>query len=158
LASWLLGVGWQGLAGWRWIFVVEGIPAIALGVMTLFYMTDWPEEARWLAPDEREWISKELESERKAKRDTEGYSIWDAFRDRRVLLLLIPYMLANVGTTSITFWLPTFIKRLSGLSDSRVTLLVMLPALAGLVGLLNGWHSDKTGERRWHTVIPLASV
>ncbi len=158
LAGWLLGVGWHGLAGWRWLFVVEGIPAIVLGVVTFFYMTDRPREARWLALDEREWISRELERENKAKRDTETYSIWEAFRDRRVLLLLIPYMLANVGTTSITFWLPTFIKRLSGLPDSRVALMVMLPAIAGLVGLLNGWHSDKTGERRWHTVIPLASV
>lgn len=158
LAGWLLSVGWRGIAGWRWLFVVEGIPAILLGILTLLYLTDWPQQARWLAPDERQWISGELEAERKTKWDTARYTIWDAFRDRRVLLLLAPYMLANVGTTTIALWLPTFIKRLSGLSTSKVTSLAMLPALAGLLGLLNGWHSDRTGERRWHTAIPLAGV
>ena len=158
IAGWLLGVGWHGLAGWRWLFIVEGTPAIVLGFITLFYLTDWPREARWLAADEREWISGALEAERATKSDTDKYSIWDAFRDRRVLLLLVPYLLANIGTASITFWLPTFIKRLSGLPTSTVTLLVMLPAIAGLFGLLNGWHSDKTGERRWHTAIPLACL
>ncbi len=158
LAGWLLGVGWRGLAGWRWLFIVEGIPAVLLGIVTLFYLTDRPRNARWLAPDEREWISGELEAEKKLKWETAKYTIWDAFRDRRVLLLLVPYMLANIGTTTIALWLPTFIKRLSGLPPPAVTSLAMLPALAGLVGLLNGWHSDRTGERRWHTIVPLAGV
>jgi nitrate/nitrite transporter NarK len=74
-------------------------------------------------------------------------------------LLLFPYLLANTSNASVVFWLPTFIKRLSALPSSRVAFLVLLPAIAGLFGLLfNGWHSDKTGERRWHTVIPLACV
>ncbi|MGC2766714.1 MAG: MFS transporter [Candidatus Acidiferrum sp.] len=78
---------------------------------------------------------------------------------RRVLLLLLPYLLANTSNASVVFWLPTFIKRLSGLPTSKVAFLVLLPAIAGLFGLLiNGWHSDNTGERRWHTVIPLTCV
>jgi ACS family tartrate transporter-like MFS transporter len=147
------------LSGWRWLFITEGVPAIVLGFFTLFYLTDCPREARWLAKDEREWISGELEAETLAKKTTQEYTIWEAFRDRRVVLLLLPYLLANMGLTSLVFWLPTFIKRLSGLPDVSVTYLVMLPALVGLVGLLlNGWHSDKTGERKWHTAIPLACI
>lgn len=159
LAGWLLGIGWRGLAGWRWLFILEGIPAIVLGFITLFYLTDWPREARWLASDEREWISCELEAEKQAKKETRNYTIWEAFRDRRVLLFMLPYLLANIGHASVIYWLPIFIKRLSGLPNTRVTLLVMLSAIVGLLGLvLNGWHSDKTGERRWHTVVPLACV
>jgi ACS family tartrate transporter-like MFS transporter len=159
LAGWLLGIGWRGLAGWRWLFILEGIPAMFLGFVTLFYMTDWPGQARWLAPDEREWISSELQTEKQAKKDTANYTIWQAFRDPRTLLLMVPYLFANIGNSSVNFWLPAFIKRLSGLSNFRVTLLVMLSAFAGLLGLIfNGWHSDKTGERRWHTVVPLACV
>ncbi len=159
LAGWLLGIGWRGLAGWRWLFILEGIPAIVLGFITLFYLTDWPAEARWLASAERKWISTELQVEKRAKKETGRYTILQAFRDRRIMLLMAPYLLANIGMTSIVFWLPTFIKRLSGLPDSRVSLLVMLPAMVGLFGLIfNGWHSDKTGERRWHTAVPLACV
>ena len=159
LAGWLLGIGWRGMAGWRWLFVLEGVPAIILGIVTLFYLTDWPREATWLATDEREWITRELELEKQAKKETAHYTIWKAFRDRRVLLLLFPYLLANTSNASVVFWLPTFIKRLSGLPNSKVAFLVLLPAIAGLFGLLiNGWHSDKTGERRWHTVIPLGCV
>src|SRR5580692_5600465 len=57
LAGWLLGIAWRGWAGWRWLFVLEGVPAILMGLVTLFYLTDWPREAQWLSPDEREWIS-----------------------------------------------------------------------------------------------------
>jgi ACS family tartrate transporter-like MFS transporter len=157
LAALLLGIGWRGMAGWRWLFILEGVPAIVLGIVTLFYLTDWPREATWLAADEREWITLELDAEKLAKKETAHYTIWDGLRDRRVLLLLFPCLLANTGSVSVSFWLPTFIRRLSGLPNSKVALLVLLPAIAGLFGLLiNGWHSDKTGERRWHTAIPLA--
>ena len=156
-AGWLLGIVWRGWAGWRWLFLLEGIPAIVLGLVTLFYLTDWPREAHWLASEERDWISGELEAEKQAKKGTLHYTIWDAFRDRRTLLLLIPYLLAIMGNTSVIFWLPTFIRRLSGLPVAKVTLVVMFSSLAGLFGMvLNGWHSDKTGERRGHTALPLA--
>jgi ACS family tartrate transporter-like MFS transporter len=159
LAAWLLGIGWRGFAGWRWLLILEGLPAIILGIVTLFYLTDWPREAGWLPADEREWITRELQAEKLAKKETAHYTIWQAFRDPRIVLLLFPYFLANTSNASVVFWLPTFIKRLSGLPNSKVAFLVLLPSLAGLFGLLiNGSHSDKTGERRWHTVIPLAGV
>jgi ACS family tartrate transporter-like MFS transporter len=156
-AGFLLGMHWYGLAGWRWIFIVEGIPPLIFGVATLLYLTDWPEQANWLAPAEREWIRAELAAELAAKKRVRSYTIWQAFVDRQILLLIAAYILALTAAQSITYWLPTLMKRLWGLPPTTVALLVALPGLAGIIGmLLNGWHSDATGDRRWHTAVPLA--
>jgi ACS family tartrate transporter-like MFS transporter len=156
LASWLLPVHWFGIAGWRWLFIVEGIPPVLLGIVTLFYLTDRPAEARWLSEAERRWIAQELEAEIAAKKKIRTYTVWQALRNRHVLMLIVPYFVALVGAQASIFWIPTFIKRLSGLPASKVALLVALPGLVGIVGmLLNGWHSDKTNERRWHASVPL---
>ena len=156
LAGWLLSIRWFGMAGWRWLFVVEGIPPVILGIVTLFYLTDWPVQARWLSEAERNWISQELEAETTVKKKIRSYTVWQALSSRRVLMLIVPWFLAQIGAQAVIFWIPTFIKRLSGLPASRVALLAALPGLLGIFGmLLNGWHSDRTGERRWHTSVPL---
>jgi MFS transporter, ACS family, tartrate transporter len=156
VAGWLLGVHWRALDGWRWIFIVEGIPPIILGFITIFYLTDWPRQALWLSEEERNWISLELAAETRAKKRICDFTIWQAFRNKQVLLLIFPNFLALTAALGSTYWLPTFIKRLSGFSSSQVALLAALPGLLGIVAmLLNGWHSDKIGERRWHTAIPL---
>jgi len=156
LATWLLGVHWQGMSGWRWIFVIEGIGPIILGIITLLFLTDRPEQARWLREDERNWIVEELKSETLAKKRARNYSISDAFRDRRVLLLVFAYFIGLNAMLANTYWLPTFIKRLSGLPNTRVAFLAALPGLLGIAAmLLNGWHSDRKRERRWHTAVPL---
>jgi MFS transporter, ACS family, tartrate transporter len=156
IATWLLGVHWRGLSGWQWIFVLEGIPPILVGIVTIFYLTDRPQQARWLAEDERDWIVSELENEAVAKKRMREYTILQAFRDPRVLLLILAYFFALTAALANTYWQPTFIKRLSGLPSTRVALLASLPGLLGIAAmLLNGWHSDRSGERRWHTAIPL---
>jgi ACS family tartrate transporter-like MFS transporter len=156
LSGWLLGVHWFGLQGWRWLFIVEGIPAIVFGVITVFYLTDWPREARWLAPEEREWITAELEQEALAKKAARSYKIWEALLQPTVIQLTLIYFFAVSSIYSLTIWLPTFLKRASDLSDLRVTMLSILPYVAVLIAMLfNGWHSDRTNERRWHTAIPL---
>jgi MFS transporter, ACS family, tartrate transporter len=156
LAGWLLGISWFGLRGWRWLFILEGIPAILLGIVTIFYLTDWPRQAKWLAPDEREWITQELLKEKQAKQRVRSFSIWQALRHRDIVLLTLCYFFALTGGYGISFWLPTILKRLSGLSDFTVTMLAGLPYVAGLISQqINGWHSDLTRERRWHTAIPL---
>jgi MFS transporter, ACS family, tartrate transporter len=112
--------------------------------------------ARWLSEAERNWISQELEAETTAKKKIRSYTVWQALSNRRVLMLIVPYFLALIGAQAVIFWIPTFIKRLSGLPTSRVALLAALPGLLGIFGmLLNGWHSDRTRERRWHASIPL---
>jgi sugar phosphate permease len=155
LAGLLLGLSWLGLRGWRWLFILEGIPAILLGLITLFYLTDWPRQARWLRADERDWITAQLERERKAKQEVRAYNIGQALRHRDVILLTSCYFFALTGNYGIAFWLPTMLKRLSGQSDLNVTLLASLPYLAGfLTQQVNGWHSDRTRERRWHAAVP----
>jgi MFS transporter, ACS family, tartrate transporter len=156
LGGWLLGVHWFGLQGWRWLFIVEGIPAIVFGVITVLYLTDWPREARWLSLEEREWITAELEREALAKKAARSYKIWEALRQRTVIQLTLIYFFAVSSIYSLTIWLPTFLKRASSMSDFAVTLLSILPYVAVLLAMLfNGWHSDRTNERRWHTAIPL---
>ena len=156
LGGWLLGVHWFGFEGWRWLFIVEGIPAIAFGVVTVFYLTDLPREARWLAPEEREWICAELEREALEKRAARTYQVWEALRQPTVIQLTIIYFFAVSSIYSLTIWLPTFLKRASGMSDLAVTMLSIVPYVAVLLAMLfNGWHSDRTNERRWHTAIPL---
>ena len=156
LAGWLLGVHWRLLAGWRWLFILEGIPAVVVGIVTVFYLTDWPAQARWLPADERDWLVSELQAELQAKKKVRDYTILQAFCDRRILRLIVAYFLALTGALGTIYWIPTFVKRLSGFSDRTVTSLLLIPALMGIVGMLiNSWHSDKSAERRWHAAIPL---
>src|SRR5262249_25398525 len=156
LAGWLLGVHWWQLTGWRWLFFLEGIPAILLGIATIFYLTDWPSQARWLPAAERDWLSTQLQSELRAKKTIREYTVAQAFCDRRVLLLSAASFVAMSGALGSVYWIPTFLKRMSALSDQTVTLLLVVPALIGIAGMLaNGWHSDKTAERRLHTMLPL---
>ena len=156
LAGWLLGVHWWSLTGWRWLFFLEGIPAILLGIVTIFYLTDWPSHARWLPALEREWLSVQLKSELQAKKTIRDYTVAQAFCDRRVLLLSAASFVAMLGTLGTIYWIPTFVKRLSGFSDRTVTLLLVVPALIGTAGMLaNAWHSDNKAERRLHAISPL---
>ncbi len=157
LSGLILGVNWFGMAGWRWVFILEGIPAFVLGIVTIFYLTDRPQQARWLPYDEREWLTAELEREKTSRKAVRSYSVFEAFRQRDVVLLLSVYFCTVTGYYGFTLWMPTVLQRLSGLADLTVTMVAMLPYFCGLAAMLVlGWHSDKTGERRWHTAIPPA--
>jgi ACS family tartrate transporter-like MFS transporter len=96
LAGLLLGLSWLALRGWRWLFILEGIPAVLLGLITLVYLTDWPRQATWLPSDEREWIIAKLEKEKKVKQDVRSYSIWQALRHRDVILLTFSYFFCHI--------------------------------------------------------------
>ena len=156
LAGWLLRVHWQSLAEWRWLFILEGLPAVGVGIITYFYMTDRPAQARWLPDDERDWLVNELQAELEAKKKLRNYTIMEALGDRRILTLMTAFFLALTGALGTVYWIPTFVKRLSGAPNETVTSLLLVPALLGIAGLLiNGWHSDRTRERHWHAAIPL---
>jgi ACS family tartrate transporter-like MFS transporter len=156
LSGWVLSHHWMALSGWRWLFVLEGIPAMLFGFLTLYYLTDWPREAKWLPDDEREWISQELRREKEATARAGSLTVWQALRKKEVLLLTLVYFLAIIGIYGFVIWFPTIVKRATGLPDMAVTLLSALPYVAGLAAMLwNGWHSDRSGERRWHTALPL---
>jgi ACS family tartrate transporter-like MFS transporter len=156
LAGWILSQHWAGVASWRWLFVAEGFPAILFGILTLIYLTDWPPQARWLSADERAWIDRELQREKTAKSRAREWTIWQAIRSREVILLTLVYFFAIIGIYGFVIWFPTIVKRATNLPNMAVTLLSALPYVAGLAAMIwNGWHSDRTAERRWHTAFPL---
>jgi ACS family tartrate transporter-like MFS transporter len=156
LSGLIMKVNWFGLAGWRWLFILEGAPAIIFGVLTIFYLTDWPHQAKWLPEDEREWITSQLEREKQIKLATHSFRILQALRNREVVLLTLAYFFMVTAVYGFQFWLPTIIQNLSGLSNMLVTLIAAIPYCVGLAGiLLIGWSSDRTGERRWHTALSM---
>ena len=147
-------VDWLGLAGWRWMFILEGVPAILFGVITLYYFTDHPRDAKWLEPREREWITAELEAEKKQKQTRGHVSIWAALRQRNVLLLAFALCAANAGGIAFGFWLPTTIKNASNASNAAASAWSALPYFASLIFVfLAGRSSDRTGKRKLHTAV-----
>jgi MFS transporter, ACS family, tartrate transporter len=154
IAGWILGHQWFTVEGWRWLFVLEGLPAIVLGVVAFFYLTDWPGQAAWLAPERQQWITQKLEEEKPV--NARSMSVWHALRSPVVLVLAAVAFLAYFAGYSVYFWLPTLLKRLLGISDVRVGLLGAVPYAAGFLAMqINGWHSDRTRERCWHSALPL---
>jgi ACS family tartrate transporter-like MFS transporter len=151
----LLNIHWLGYSGWRWLLVLEGVPAVIAGFAALFYLTDRPRDARWLSDDERDWITGKLEAEARAKpeaRRSVWRAFWSVFRDRDVILLTAVYFLGSCAQYGFTFWLPKMIQRLSGFGSFEVAMIATLPFLASWPAmLLLSWNSDRTGERRWHT-------
>ncbi len=154
VAGWIVGHSFLGLQGWRWLFILEGAPAIILGAVAYLVLRDRPREAHWLAPERQQWIEQKLEAERL---DTpQKMSVFDALRSRIVLLLALAAFLSYAFGYSFYFWIPTILKRQSGLSDLGVGLVGMVPYLVAFAAMvLNGWHSDKKMERRWHSAIPM---
>jgi MFS transporter, ACS family, tartrate transporter len=154
VAGWILGHNWFLVQGWRWLFFLEGIPAILLGIVAFFFLTDWPSQARWLAPEQRQWIARRLEEEKPPNR--QSVSLGQVLRSRTVVLLAAAAFLDYFTGYAVIFWLPTVLKNQTGFSDIRVGVLGAVPYLVALIAMLfNGWHSDKSRERRWHAAVPL---
>jgi ACS family tartrate transporter-like MFS transporter len=153
IAGWILGHQWFAFEGWRWLFVLEGMPAILLGTVAFFFLTDWPGEAAWLASEQRHWIGQKLHEEKPIS--AQAITVWQALKSHTILLAAVTFLNYFV-LYSCVFWFPTMLKRQSGFSDVRVGWLGALPYLAAFIAMqVNGWHSDKDGERRWHSAFPL---
>jgi ACS family tartrate transporter-like MFS transporter len=152
LSTEILKVDWFGLPGWRWVFILQGVPAMLFGVITLFYLTDRPHEAKWLSAAESGWIEGELRREQELKSGGRHVKWWQALRSREVLLLTGASFCANMGGYGFILWLPNTLNRGLGLPLLVSTALAALPFLAAIVAsLLVGRSSDRTGERKWHT-------
>src|SRR6266513_2423955 len=156
IAGKILGVHWMNISGWRWLFLLEGIPAVVLGIATLFILPDRPNQAGWLRVDERNWLVSKLEEERRAKAHIEQMTIWQALRHPAVLVLTAGLFFTYTGGYAFWFWFPTMLQRLTGWTDvQRIGWVGAIPFIAGLIGMLVlGWSSDRMGERRWHFAIP----
>jgi sugar phosphate permease len=159
LSGLLMKLHWWGYSGWRWLLLLEGVPAVILGMVTIIYLTDWPKDARWLHEEERAWIVGELEREKQAQKAIRPLNVWQALRNRDVVLLTLAAFFALTMLYGFGFWLPKIVQGLSRRSVLQVTFLTTIPVLAALPSMLmNGWHSDRSGERRWHAALSLLAA
>jgi len=155
IAGKILSVHWLNLSGWRWLFLLEGIPAVILGAATVFVLPDRPDQVRWLRADERDWLVSKLEKERRAKAHLGDTTIWQGLRHPPVLILTAGLFFTYTGGYAFWFWEPTMLQRFTDWSVLKVSWFAVLIFGAGLIGmLLLGWSSDRTRERRWHFAAP----
>jgi MFS transporter, ACS family, tartrate transporter len=140
-----------GLKGWQWLFLVEGLPAVVLGVIALKVLTDRPEQAAWLPAREREWLGRTMAAERAARAAGHGASVFEGFRSPKVWLLASVYFLNTTVTYGIFLWLPKILRDLSGQDGWQLSAMTAVPFIAALIAMvLIGRHSDRTGERKRH--------
>ena len=130
ISGYLMKIHWWGYSGWRWLLVLEGLPAVILGVVTLYYLTDRPEDAKWLPNDERNWLAGELEREKRSFGPRRKHDVWKAFARTDVILLTIVYFMSTNFNYGLQFWLPKMLQKLSGYSSFTVTMLSAIPFLA----------------------------
>ena len=142
--------GVLGLAGWRWMYLCEAAPAIILGIVVLFYLTDRPEQANWLAADEKAWLTGELARERRAIETAGTHSLWQSLYNPRILALCAIYFGSAAGSVGLVMFLAQIVKEL-GLSNFWTGYVASIPYIAGTIGMLIlGLITDRTRERRWN--------
>jgi ACS family tartrate transporter-like MFS transporter len=144
--------GLLGLAGWQWLFVLEAIPAVVLGGVTLVFMTDRPALARWLPDDERAWLAGAMAAELAARGERTGRSPWRGLVDPRVLALSLVYFGTSAGLYTLGIWAPQILRQLAPSAMIVGLLNVVPPAVSVVAMVIWARHSDRTGERSWHVV------
>lgn len=152
LSGWILDYfnGVWALAGWQWLFLLESLPSIALGIVAIWYLTESPAEAKWLTPAEREALQSAIAEEDVARDARRKYTLKEALTDYRILALSVVCFGIGTGLYGLGFWLPQIVQQLN-LSNTQTGLVSAIPYLIGAVGMYFwGRHSDRTGERVWH--------
>jgi MFS transporter, ACS family, tartrate transporter len=143
--------GRLGLSGWQWLFLVEGFPAVVLGVVALWYLTDQPEQATWLPADDREWLGRTMANERTSRAAQHAGAHIRALLSGRVVLICCVYFLNTLVTYGVFLWLPRILREVSGLRGASLSAITSIPFIVALIGMvLIGRHSDRTGERKGH--------
>jgi ACS family tartrate transporter-like MFS transporter len=158
MSGWLLGFeGHLGLHGWQWMFLMEGLPAVALGFVVLGFLTEKPADAKWLDPEQRDWLSHTIAAEHTVAQSRHQVTASRALDHPTVWLLAVIMFCCQTGSYGLTLWVPTLVKGLSGFTNVEVGLISALPYIAAAVGMvLIGRSSDRTGERFMHVAIPTA--
>jgi D-galactonate transporter len=151
-------VNWGGLESWRWLFILEGLPAVLFGVITYIVLPNKPKEAKFLNEEEKNWLTNQISVEQEAKAKQEKISIGEAMKNGKTWLLAFIYFFGPVaGLFAASFWMPTIIKSLSkGYSAETVGFLAMIPWLfAAIMMVIVGKSADKKAEWRYHSQIPV---
>jgi ACS family tartrate transporter-like MFS transporter len=158
ISTWIMDhVAWFGLTGWRWMLILEGLPAVIGGLLTYRLLVDRPSNARWLSPEERDWLEGEIANEHRAAAGVRHLGTWRAITEPRVLYLAAIYFVYQAGSLGVGYWLPQIVKHSSAsLSNVETGLISTVPYLVATLGMIL-WsrRSDRTGERRLHTAWPL---
>jgi MFS transporter, ACS family, tartrate transporter len=161
LATSLMQIEAWGLRSWQWLFLVEGIPSVLIGIAALWYLTDQPSKAHWLLPEQREWLERTLASERDELEATHGtFSAWRAMIEPRVLVLCLVYIGSGTISSGVAYFLPQIIKAI-GLSVFATGFVAAIPAAVGAAGMLTGgWLCDRSSQKRLlcGTVLLIAAV
>lgn len=147
--------GWLGLGGWQWIFILEAIPAILLGIYAFHGLTDRPGHAKWLTQEQKHWLIERLKTERNQAAKVRHVSVWKVMTDRHVLIMALVYSGAAGASTALALWMPQVVKPF-GLSNFQTGLVNAIPfAVAAIWMVLWSHSSDRSGERVWHNALPL---
>jgi nitrate/nitrite transporter NarK len=151
----LLGLdGAMGLKGWQWLFIIEGVPSVLLGIVTWFYLTDRPEHAAWLTPEQKAWLAARLKAETAAKQAASHLTLGEALASSKVIMLSLIYFCFVAALYGMQFWLPQIVKAF-GLSNAQTGFVTAIPYLFGTIAMIL-WarHSDATRERVMHVGLP----
>src|SRR5438105_3211431 len=151
----LLGLHSQHISGWQWLFLIEGLPAVLLGIVVFMFLTDYPEAAAWLNDKERACLIEVLNREQESDpRNAALAEVFSAFSNWKIWLLIIVYFGATTCAYGLSLWLPNLIHNVSKAGNFGIGLLSTIPYIATAVAMvLVGMHSDRTGERRWHLAL-----
>src|SRR6201988_3195335 len=152
----LLGLdGVMGLKGWQWLFIVEGIPSVLLGIVTWFYLTDRPEKADWLSAEQKAWLKGRLDSEIAAKQAVKHLTLGEALSSPKVIMLSLIYFGFVGALYGMQFWLPQIVKAF-GLTNAQTGFVTAIPYVFGTIAMvLWARHSDASRERVFHVGGPL---
>lgn len=157
LSTWIMdNITWLQMSGWRWMFVLEGIPAILLGIVVIFYLTNKPSQAKWLTQQEKDWLEAELDAEQKASAQVNKASTREMLKDSKVWKLSLLYFGVYTAVYGLSFWMPTIIKSLSANATNNLQIgwLAMIPSVVAVPSLLFvGWNSDRTNAHKQHLFV-----
>jgi MFS transporter, ACS family, tartrate transporter len=155
LSGWLMDHPQFGWKNWQWLFLVEGIPSVLLGIAVLFYLPNGPHGAKWLKPEELTWLASVLDSERAAQEEKKHFTLKEALLDRKVMLLSLIFFLCVVGGYGVDFFLPTLLQSAyPTLTKSELGWLSAVPPLITIpIMILHGRRADRLKEHRWHVAI-----
>jgi MFS transporter, ACS family, tartrate transporter len=159
-SAWIMGnIHWAGLASWRWVFILEGVPAFLMGFVTLRYLTDRPQTAGWLPDDQKQWLVARLKEDEARKVSARRISVIDALRYPYTFLLMVVLFLMVTGNQALIFFLPSITHSMTDMPSAIRAVIPGLPYACSAVGILvNGMWAQRTGKLRWHTALPMLAT